>query len=153
MIVKPPLWLATPRMRPLTFAPPSVMNNSPQAQAKVEREALAILREMDGYFGHEKFDEFVHEITKGRKRHKPDEVLTALISAEWDLAQANGGMTRKKFCRELGKKHPGQYRLQSPGAVLQRLRRLLRARQRHDREFQQALQVRGRSLLSKAKVT
>jgi hypothetical protein len=97
------------------------MNDTPQARAKVEREAKVILREMERYFGHEKFTELVQEIGKGRKGNKPDETLNALIVAEWDLAQANGGMTRKKFSRELGKKHPGQYRLQNSGAVLQRL--------------------------------
>jgi hypothetical protein len=58
MIVKVPLRLAVPRMQPLTFAPPSDMNDSPQAQAKAEREALVILREMERYFGREKFKKF-----------------------------------------------------------------------------------------------
>ena len=51
MTVKVPLSLAVPRMQPLTFTPPSVMNDTTQARAKVEREALVILREMDRYFG------------------------------------------------------------------------------------------------------
>jgi hypothetical protein len=126
------------------------MNDTPQAHAKAKREAKEILREMERYFGRETLVELVGEITKGRKGKKPNETLNALILAEWDLAQANGGMTRKKFSRELGNKHPRQYRLQSSGAVLQQLRRLLRTRQRRDREFQQALRLRGRSLLNEA---
>jgi hypothetical protein len=42
--------LAVPRMQPLTFAPPSVINDTPQARAKAEREARVILREMETVF-------------------------------------------------------------------------------------------------------
>ena len=55
MIVKPPLRLAVPRMRPLMFAPPSVINDTPEARAKMEREAKVTLREMERHFGREKF--------------------------------------------------------------------------------------------------
>jgi hypothetical protein len=57
--------LAVPRMQPLTFAPPSDINDTPEARAKMEREAKVILREMERYFGREKFKELVQEISKG----------------------------------------------------------------------------------------
>jgi hypothetical protein len=137
-----PLKLAARRIHALTFAPPSVINDTPGAHAKAKREARAILREMAWYFGRETFRELVEEATKGRKGNTPDEMLNALILAEWDLAWAP---EKKKFSRELGKKYPRQYRLQSPGAVLQRLRRLLKARPQRDQEF--ASQKRGGSFL------
>src|SRR5215467_665090 len=103
MIVKVPLCLAVPRMQPLTFAPPSVMNDTTQARAKVEREALVILREMDRYFGRKKFKELVQEVTKGGQGNTPKDERNARILAEWKEAAHKN---RSRFAREYCGRHP-----------------------------------------------
>src|SRR5215472_13315549 len=103
MIVKVPLSLAVPRMQPLTFAPPSVMNDTTQARAKAEREAKVILREMERCFGREKFKELAQEISKGGQGNTPDDKRNAGILAEWKNAAHKN---KSKFARDFCKNHP-----------------------------------------------
>jgi hypothetical protein len=152
VIVKVPLSLAVPRMQPLTFAPPSVMNDTTQARAKVEREALVTLREMDRYFGRKKFKELVQEVTKGGQGNTPKDERNARILAEWKEA---GHKNRSRFAREYCGRHPEEG--SGPKAhtkVRGQLNRLLKDEQREakedagrEREFQEAVRYRGKSLL------
>ena len=139
--------LAVPGMQPLTFAPPGVIKDTPEARAKMEREAKVILREMERYFGREKFKELVQEISKGGQGNTPDEERNALILSEWLKEPVN----KAKFAREFCQNHPGE---ESPDAVRKQLDRLLDIREREakekaerEQEFQEALQYRGKSLL------
>jgi hypothetical protein len=73
-------------MRPLTFARPSIVNDTPEARARTEREALVILREMERYFGRKKFKKLVQEVTKGGQGNTPKNERNARILAEWKEA-------------------------------------------------------------------
>jgi hypothetical protein len=156
MIVKVPLKLAVPRMQPLTFAPPSVINDTPQARAKAEREARVILREMERYFGREKFKELVQEISKGGQGNTPDEERNARILAEWKECPHKN---MSKFAREYCKRHLEEG--QGPKAVRavrQQVNRLLDIEERQakekaewEREFQEAVRYRGKRLLGDTK--
>ena len=99
------------------------------------------------YFGREKFKELVQEISKGGQGNTPDEERNALILSEWLKEPVN----KAKFAREFCQNHPGE---ESPDAVRKQLDRLLDIREREakekaerEREFQEALQYRGKSLL------
>jgi hypothetical protein len=146
--------LAVPRMQPLTFAPPSVIN-TPQARAKAEREAKVILGEMERYFVREKFKELVQEISKGGQGNTPDEPRNARILAKYYLAPGN----KSKAAREYVKEHPEEGNgLKAVRAVRQQLNRLLKDEQREAKkkaeregEFQEAVRYRGKSLLSDTK--
>jgi hypothetical protein len=151
MIVKVPLRLAVPRMQPLTFAPPSGMNDSPQAQAKAEREALVILREMERYFGREKFKKLVQEISKGGQGNTPDEERNARIVAKYYLAPGNKSKAAREYVKEYPEEGNGPKAVR---AVRQQLNRLLKDEQREAKkkaegegEFQEAVRYRGKSLL------
>jgi hypothetical protein len=148
MIVKPPLWLAVPRMRPLTFAPPSAINDTPEARAKMEREAKVILREMEWYFGREKFKELVQEICKGGQGNTPKDKRNARILAEWKECPHKN---RSKFAREYCETHPeeGSGR-KAPQKVRGQLNRLLKDERREakehaerEREFREVARSRG----------
>jgi len=153
MIVKVPLSLAVPRMQPLTFAPPSVMNDTTQARAKAEREAKVILREMERCFGREKFKELAQEISKGGQGNTPDDKRNAGILAEWKKAAHKN---KSKFARDFCKNHPEEG--DGPKAVRtvrQQLNRLLDIEEQQakkkaewEREFQEAMRCRrGKSFL------
>jgi hypothetical protein len=136
MIVKVPLKFAVPRMQPLTFAPPSFPNDTPEAKAKAEREAKVILREMERYFGREKFKELVQEIIKGGQGNTPDEERNARIRAEWKEC-LHKNMSR--FAREYCDRHPEEG--QGPKAhakVRGQLNRLLKDEQRKAKEDAEA---------------
>jgi hypothetical protein len=155
MMFKPPLKLAVPRMQPLTFAPPSVINDTPQARAKAEREALVILREMEQYFGREKFKELVQEISKGGQGNTPKEKRNALILSEWKKNPVN----KSKFARDFCKNHPEEDDdSKAVRKVRQQLNRLLDIEERQakkkaqwEREFQEVVHYRGKSFLGDTK--
>jgi len=148
MMFKLPPRLAVPRMQPLTFAPPSVMNDTPEARAKAERDAKANLREMDRYFGREKFKELVQEISKGGQGNTPDEERNARIRAEWkECPHKNMSLFAREYCD----RHPdeGSGR-KAHTKVRGQLKRLLKDEQREaeddaerEREYQEAVRSRG----------
>jgi hypothetical protein len=108
---------------PLTFSVPTLLNDTDEARAKVERDFKKIVREAVQYFGPVKVKQVVQEITKRRKGNTPDERRNSLMLAEYDAAP--NPVNKKKFAREFSKKH----RQQSPEAVEKQLGRLLEARQ------------------------
>jgi hypothetical protein len=152
MMFKLPPRLAVPRMQPLTFAPPSVMNDTPEARAKAERDAKANLREMDRYFGREKFKELVQEISKGGQGNTPDEERNARIRAEWKEALHKN---KSRFAREYCERHPEEGRgRKAHTKVRGQLNRLLDIEERQVKkkaEFQEAMRYRSKSLLGDTK--
>jgi len=154
MIVKVPLRLAlrlAVPMRPLTFAPPSAINDTPQARAKVERDAKVILRDMERYFGREKFKELVQEISKGGQGNTPDEERNALILSEWRKNPVNKSKFARDFCKNHLEEGNGPRAVRK---VRQQLNRLLDIEEQQakkkaewEREFQEAVRYRGKSLL------
>jgi hypothetical protein len=148
MMFKPPRRLAVPRMQPLTFAPPSVINDTSEAKAKAEREARVILREMERYFGREKFKELVQEISKGGQGNTSKDERNARILAEWKAAAHKN---KSKFAREYCGRHPeeGSGR-KAHLKVREQLKRLLKDERQEakeaaerEREFQEAVRSRG----------
>jgi hypothetical protein len=115
---------------PLTFAVPSIINDTDEARAKVERDLKKIVREAVRYFGPSKVKQVVQEITKGRKGNTPDERRNGLMLAEYDSAAAKGPVKKRQFAHDFCKKH----RQQSPEAVGKHLARLLKARRQRDKE-------------------
>jgi len=140
--------LAVPRMQPLTFAPPSDINDTPEARAKMEREAKVILREMERYFGREKFKELVQEISTGGQGNTPKGERNARIRAEWkECPHKNMSLFAREYCD----RHPdeGSGR-KAHTKVRGQLKRLLKDEQREaeddaerEREYQEAVRSRG----------
>jgi hypothetical protein len=126
--------------RPLTFATPSVVNDSPQARAKVKRDLLReILRAAERYLGPQQIDQVVRDHRRARGGRRPNEPLNNLLLAQHDVAAADGPVDIPKFSEECYK----AYRSQSAKAVEKRLRRLLKAREKAramDRKLKAALQ-------------
>ena len=112
--------------RPLTLATPSLVNDSPQARAKVERDLREILRAAERYLGPQQIDQVVRDHRRARAGRKPNKQLNELLLAEHDVAAADGPVDIPKFCEEFYKAH----RQQSARAVETRLRRLLKAREK-----------------------
>jgi hypothetical protein len=76
--------------RPLTFATPSVINDTDEARAKVERDYKEIVREAERYLGPKRVAELNKEIAMARRGNRPDRPLNDLVLAEWDAAAADG---------------------------------------------------------------
>jgi hypothetical protein len=108
---------------PLTFATPSVVNDIPQARAKVERDYKKIVREAARYLGAKRVKELNKEVAIARRGRTPNESLNERLRAEYDVAAADGPVDIPKFSEEFYKAH----RQQSAKAVERRLRRLLKA--------------------------
>jgi hypothetical protein len=127
----------------LTFSVPTVLNDSDEARSKAEREFKKIVREAARYFGREKVEQIVREITKRRRGNTPNEQRNALMLEEYDAAPRP--VTKKEFAREFYEKHHQQ----SAEAVEKRLTRLLKARQQKkaERKFPPVKSWRGKSLL------
>jgi hypothetical protein len=125
--------------RPLTFATPSVVSDSPQGRAKVKRDLREILRAAERYLGPQQIDQVVRDHRRARGGRRPDEALNNLLLAQHDVAAADGPVDIPKFSGECYK----AYRSQSVKAVEKRLRRLLTAREKAramDRKLKAALQ-------------
>jgi hypothetical protein len=149
MIVKPPpAWYS---IYPLRFARPSVVNDTPQAWAKLEQDYRKFLRELQEAvqcFGADRVERDLHDILKGRQGNTPDEERNTLILAEYDLRARKGRVNKSELARDLARPH------EQPKSVRRQLLRLLEAREQQakrkaqgDREFQEALQRLGKTLL------
>jgi hypothetical protein len=117
---------------PRPFNPPTIINDSPKARAKVKREALVILREMVRYFGLKEVKELLADIAKTRKGNKADKSLDALLVAQYDAAiTKDPDTTRTDVARDFYERYRPQerYRLQSVRAVEKRLTRALQDRE------------------------
>jgi hypothetical protein len=135
--------------RPLTFATPSVVNDTPQARAKVERDYKEIVQEMVWYRGAERVRELNAEVAIARRGRTPDERLNKLLLDEWD---ADPVQDPKEFPEAFYEKYPQQ--AHSVGAVRTRLRRELKAREKaRDRERWLKERLQRPSLVGEARGT
>jgi len=135
--------------RPLTFATPSVVNDTPQARAKVERDYKEIVQEVVRYLGAERVRELNAEVAIARRGRTPDERLNRLLLDEWD---ADAVQDPKEFAEAFYEKYPQQ--AHSVGAVRTRLRRELRAREKaRDRERWLKERLQRPSLVGEARGT
>jgi hypothetical protein len=144
MIVKlPPEWCS---IYPVRFARPSVVNDTPEAWAKLEPDYVKFLRELREAvwcFGAERVDRDLHDIITGRQGRTPDkdlntlDKLNALLVAEHDARKANGLVNKKgqvnlmKLAREFRKEHHLRVKVRS---VRTRLTRALKDREQQVRE-------------------
>ena len=135
--------------RPLTFATPSVVNDTPQARAKVERDYKEIVQEVVRYLGAERVRELNAEVAIARRGRTPDERLNKLLLDEWD---ADPVQDPKEFAEAFYEKYPQQ--AHSVGAVRTRLRRELKAREKaRDRERWLKERLQRPSLVGEARGT
>jgi len=135
--------------RPLTFATPSVVNDTPQARAKVERDYKEIVQEVVRYLGAERVRELNAEVAIARRGRTPDERLNKLLLDEWD---ADAVQDPKEFAEAFYEKYPQQ--AHSVGAVRTRLRRELKAREKaRDRERWLKERLQRPSLVGEARGT
>jgi len=135
--------------RPLTFATPSVVNDTPQARAKVEGDYKEIVQEVVRYLGAERVRELNAEVAIARRGRTPDERLNKLLLDEWD---ADAVQDPKEFAEAFYEKYPQQ--AHSVGAVRTRLRRELRAREKaRDRERWLKERLQRPSLVGEARGT
>ena len=135
--------------RPLTFATPSVVNDTPQARAKVERDYKEIVQEVVRYLGAERVRELNAEVAIARRGRTPDEHLNKLLLDEWD---ADPVQDPKEFAEAFYEKYPQQ--AHSVGAVRTRLRRELKARKKaRDRERWLKERLQRPSLVGEARGT
>jgi hypothetical protein len=135
--------------RPLTFATPSVVNDTPQARAKVERDYKEIVQEVVRYLGAERVRELNAEVAIARRGRTPDERLNKLLLDEWD---ADPVQDPKEFTEAFYEKYPQQ--AHSVGAVRTRLRRELKAREKaRDRERWLKERLQRPSLVGEARGT
>jgi hypothetical protein len=135
--------------RPLAFATPSVVNDTPQARAKVERDYKEIVRELVRYLGPERVTELNKEVAIARRGNKPKRALNELLLTEWDAAPVKDP---GEFSEDFFEKCPQQ--AHSVPAVEKRLRRLLKDREKArdmDRKLKARLQ--RPSLVSEARGT
>ena len=132
MIVKlPPGWCS---IYPVRFARPSVVNDTPQAWAKLERDYRKFLRELQEAvecFGADRVERDLHDIIKGRQGRTPDEEFDTLLVKEHDLRRAKGKVNKTKFAREFGRQRHLKIKVRS---LVKRLDRALDARERRIRE-------------------
>jgi hypothetical protein len=122
---------------PLTFATPSVVSDTPEARAKVERDYKEIVRGVVRYLGPKRVAELNKEIAMARRGNKPNRSLNDLVLAEWDASPTKDPT---KFSKAFLQKHPQGH---SEGAVKARLKRERTARiktRRKDRKLRAALQ-------------
>jgi len=135
--------------RPLTFATPSVVNDTPQARAKVERDYKEIVQEVVRYLGAERVRELNAEVAIARRGRTPDERLNKLLLDEWD---ADAVQDPKEFAEAFYEKYPQQ--AHSVGAVRTRLKRELKAREKaRDRERRLKERLQRTSLVGEARGT
>jgi len=135
--------------RPLTFATPSVVSDTPQARAKVERDYKEIVQEVVRYLGAERVRELNAEVAIARRGRTPDERLNKLLLDEWD---ADAVQDPKEFAEAFYEKYPQQ--AHSVGAVRTRLRRELKAREKaRDRERWLKERLQRPSLVGEARGT
>jgi hypothetical protein len=132
MIVKPPPgWCS---IYPIRFARPSVINDTPQARAKLERDYRKFLRELQEAvqcFGPDRLEQDLRDLIKGQQGRTPDAPLNALLLDEWDAAVAvDPTATRTESAKGFYDRYRQQFRPQSVRAVEKRLTRLLQARER-----------------------
>jgi hypothetical protein len=88
---------------PVTFATPSIVNDTPQAHAKVERDYKKIVEEAVRYLGPERVAELNKEVAIARRDNRPDKPLNELVLAEWDAAPVKD---RTEFSETFYRKHP-----------------------------------------------
>jgi hypothetical protein len=119
--------------RPLTFATPSLINDTDEARAKVERDYKEIVREAVRYLGAKRVKELNKEVAIARRGRKPNELLNKLVLARWDKAAVKDPTA---FSKAFYKEYPQGH---SARAVEKRLKPLLKARDR-DRKLKAALQ-------------
>ena len=141
MILKFPQWCS---LVPIRFARTSVVNDTPQARAKLARDYQKFLRELREAvecFGAERVKQDVHDIITGRQGRTPDQDgLNTLLLDEYDSrdsrkakGQVNnkGQVNKLKLAREFCKTHGLKIKVNS---VKRRLDRALDDRKRQVRE-------------------
>jgi hypothetical protein len=105
MIVKPPPVCS---IYPVRFARPSVINDTLEAWAKLERDYRKFLQEMReavDCFGAQRLERDLHDIIKGQRGRTPDQKLDALLLQEHDLRAAKGKVNYSKLARGFHEKH------------------------------------------------
>jgi hypothetical protein len=110
--------------RPLTFATPSLINDTDEARAKVERDYKEIVREAVRYLGAKRVKQLNKEVAIARRGRTPDERLNALVIAEWNAAAVKDPTA---FSKAFYEKHPQGH---SARAVEKRLKPLLKAQEK-----------------------
>src|SRR5215469_6063208 len=123
---------------PIRFARTSVVNDTPQARAKLARDYQKFLRELREAvecFGAERVKQDVHDIITGRQDRTPDQDgLNTLLLDEYDsrdLRKAKGQVNKLNLAREFCKTHGLKIKVNS---VKRRLDRALDDRKRQVRE-------------------
>ena len=89
--------------RPLTFTTPSLVNDTPGARAKVERDLREILRVAERYLGPQQIDQVVRDHRRARGGRTPDKPLNERLLAEYDVAAADGPWTFRNSLRSFAK--------------------------------------------------
>jgi hypothetical protein len=148
MIVKvPPEWYS---IYPVRFSRPSVINDTPQAWAKLKQDYRKFLRELQeavGCFGAERVERDLRDIIKVQRGRTPDAPLNELLLGEYAAAVAKGPVDISNFSKAFFKRHG---RSQSAQAVEKRLRRLLKAQEREaERQRKLLAKLKRPSLLNK----
>jgi hypothetical protein len=135
MILKFPQWCS---LVPIRFDRTSVVNDTPQARAKLARDYQKFLRELREAvvcFGAERVEQDVHDIITGRQGRTPDQDgLNTLLLDEYDSRdsrKAKGQVNKLKLAREFCKTHGLKIKVNS---VKRRLDRALDDRKRQVRE-------------------
>jgi hypothetical protein len=131
MILKPPRLCS---LVPIRFVPPSLVNDTPKAWAKLERDYQQFLRELGEAvrcFGAERVKRDVHGIIKGRQGRTANEERNRLLLAGYD-ARAKGKVKLIEAARGVREKH--HLRTVKDDSVTRQWRRLLKIRERQSRE-------------------
>jgi hypothetical protein len=119
---------------PIRFARPSIVNDTPEAWAKLERDYWRFLRELNEAvrcFGAERVERDLHNITKGRQGRTPDEKLNGQLLKEYDLRAAKGKVNVSELLRDFRDKYHLKVTI---GALRNRLGRVSDAREQQVRE-------------------
>jgi hypothetical protein len=124
---------------PVRFVRPSIVNDTPEAWAKLERDYRQLLRELReavDCFGAERVERDLHAITKGRQGRTPDEDLNGQqlnrqLLEEYDLRAAEGEVNVSALARDFRNEHHLEVTI---GAIRKRLERALDAREQQIRE-------------------
>ena len=129
------------------FAQPSVVNDTPEAWAKLERDYVKFLRELREAvccFEAARVEQDVHNIVKGRPGNTPKKQRNAHLLAEYDARAAKGPVNKSKLAREYRKKHGLRIKDDS---LRKQLDRLLEARDEIREKAEQEPKLRWPSLI------
>jgi hypothetical protein len=146
---------ATPRPDVLTFAIPSLVSDTPEARARLRRDFKKLVRRLDRYLEPGEVEQIVHEATVGQKGNTPKEKRNVLILSEWKKDPVNKSKFARNFCKNYPKEGDDSKAIRK---VRQQLNRLLDIEERQakeraewEREFQEAVRYRGKSLIGDTK--